>query len=192
MKLVRFFFKGIYITLWRFTHQGPSAFAKWLLTQVAQRGLGTPVLRHSRVTPHLYVGGCIKARGWQRLHEGGVDAIVNLRQERPVEKPGVAPAAYLCLPTQDDESPTLEQLEQGCAFIAQAIEQGRGVYVHCAGGVGRAPTMAAAFLVTTGVAPLDALATIRQVRPFINPTRAQLEQLERFAAQQNGNVHGKT
>jgi protein-tyrosine phosphatase len=137
------------------------------------------------------VGGGINARGWQRLRENGVDAIINLRQERPMEKPGVAPAAYLCLPTPDDDAPTLEQLEQGCAFMAQAIEQGRGVYVHCASGVGRAPTMAAAYLVSTGVAPLDALATIRQARPFINPTRVQLEQLTRFAERLDGHTRAK-
>jgi len=186
MKPIRLILKGMYITVWRFTHQGLDASAKWLLTQVAQRGFGTPVLRHSRVTPHLYVGGRINARGWQRLRAEGVDAIVNLREEKPKEGTGVTPSAYLCLPTPDDHAPTLEHLEQGCQFMADAIARGRGVYVHCASGVGRAPTMAAAYLVSTGMQLDESLAAIRQARPFINPTRAQLEQLERFAELYNG------
>lgn len=186
MKILRLISQAIYITLWRFTHQGLGASAKWLLTQVTQRIFGVPVLRHCRVTPQLYVGGRIGARGWQRLHDAGVDAILNLRAERPVESRGVTPSAYLSLPTPDDYAPTLEQLEQGCAFIADAIRQGRGVYVHCTSGVGRAATMAAAYLVTTGVKPAEALAAIRRARPFINPTRAQLEQLKRFAENRDG------
>ncbi len=187
MKIFRLISQAVYITLWRFAHQGLGTSAKWLVTQVAQRIFGTPVLKHSRVTPHLYVGGRLAALGWQRLRAAGVGAIVNLRQEAPTEKPGVAPDAYLCLPTPDDHAPTLEHLEQGCAFIADAIREGRGVYVHCASGVGRAPTMAAAYLVTTGIKPDKALAAIRQVRPFINPTRAQIEQLARFAERQSAN-----
>lgn len=186
MRIVRLIAKGVYITVWRFTHQGLGASAKWLLTQVAQRIIGVPVMRHSRITPQLYVGGRIGARGWQRLQAAGVDAIVNLRQEKPSEGRGVTPGAYLHLPTPDDAAPTLEQLEQGCAFIADAIGQGRGVYIHCASGVGRAPTLAAAYLVTTGLSTDEALAAIRQVRPFVKLTPSQLEQLERFSARHNG------
>jgi dual specificity MAP kinase phosphatase len=178
--VVRLIFRGIYILFWRVVYQGVPTSAKWLVTQIAQRGFGVPVMRYSRVTPHLYVGGMVNARGWERLRASGVDAIVNLRQERPAEKPGVTPEAYLCLPTPDDYAPTLEQLEQGCAFMAEAIQRGQGVYVHCASGVGRAPTLAAAYLITTGLAPDQAMATIRQVRPFINPTPPQIEQLKRF------------
>lgn len=181
MRIVRAIAKGVHITVWRFTHQGLGTSAKWLLTQVAQRLIGVPVMKHSQVTPQLYVGGRIGARGWRRLHAAGVDAIVNLRREQPSEGRGVAPAAYLYLPTPDDAAPTLEQLEQGCAFIADALQQGHGVYIHCASGVGRAPTLAAAYLVTTGLSPDDALAVIRQVRPFVKLTPSQLEQLEHFA-----------
>jgi hypothetical protein len=186
MNILRLLRKGFSITTWRFIYQGPGPFAKWLLTQFAQRIWGTPVLRHSRVTPYLYVGGRITGYGWQRLQALGVDAIVNLRQEKPVESRGVTPTAYLCLPTPDDHAPTLEQLEQGSAFMANAIDQQHGVYVHCASGVGRAPTMAAAYLLTTGLSLDEALAAIRRARPFIMLTSAQSEQLARFAERRNG------
>lgn len=181
----RFLFEGISITAWRLAHQGVGVVAKWLLSQITHRVWGTPVLRHSRVTPYLYVGGRVSGLGWRRLHAAGVDAIVNMRQEQPLEKRDVTPAAYLCLPTPDNHAPTLEQLEQGSAFMADAIGQKRGVYVHCASGVGRAPTMAAAYLLTTGLSLDEALAAIRRTRPFIRLNRLQIEQLARFAARQN-------
>jgi hypothetical protein len=47
--------------------------------------------------------------------------------------------------------------------------------------VGRAPTTAAAYLVSTGLAPQQAWDSIRAVRPFIRPTKVQRAALERFA-----------
>jgi protein-tyrosine phosphatase len=60
------------------------------------------------------------------------------------------------------------------------------VYIHCAGGVGRAPTLAAAYLITQGM-PLDeALAQIRKVRPFINIVPQQMAGLKEFEARHRG------
>jgi protein-tyrosine phosphatase len=106
-----------------------------------------------------------------------------MRIEFDDQEAGVAPPRYLYLPTVDDTAPSLEHLQQGVAFIEQEIAQGGGVYVHCGSGVGRAPTMAAAYLVRTGLTPEQAWARIRKVRPFIRPTAVQVAQLERFAVQ---------
>jgi dual specificity MAP kinase phosphatase len=67
--------------------------------------------------------------------------------------------------------------------MAEEVERGGGLYVHCGSGIGRAPTMAAAYLVDTGLTPNQAWACIRAVRPFIRPKPAQVAQVERFAAQ---------
>ncbi|MBE9506635.1 MAG: dual specificity protein phosphatase family protein, partial [Chloroflexi bacterium] len=66
-------------------------------------------------------------------------------------------------------------------FIAEEVAQGGGIYVHCGAGVGRAATMAAAYLVSTGLTPDQAWARIREVRPFIRPKPVQIAQIERFA-----------
>jgi protein-tyrosine phosphatase len=66
--------------------------------------------------------------------------------------------------------------------MLEEIERGGGVYVHCGAGVGRAPSMAAAYLVSTGLTADEAWATIREVRPFIRPKPEQMAQIERFAA----------
>jgi protein-tyrosine phosphatase len=47
--------------------------------------------------------------------------------------------------------------------------------------VGRAPTMAAAYLVSTGLPPDEAWARIRAVRPFIRIKPEQAAQIARFA-----------
>jgi protein-tyrosine phosphatase len=94
---------------------------------------------------------------------------------------GIAPDAYLHLPTVDDTSPSLAHLRQGVDFITEEIARGGTVYVHCASGVGRAPALAAAYLVSTGIGPDEAWERIRAVRPFVRPTPSQVEQVRRFA-----------
>jgi protein-tyrosine phosphatase len=113
----------------------------------------------------------------------GITAVVNLRIEFDDARAGIAPSQYLYLPTVDDHAPSLEHLSEGAQFIANAVKNGGGVYVHCGSGIGRAATMAAAYLTGTGLTPEQAWARIRDVRPFIRPTPVQVEQLERFAAE---------
>jgi predicted protein tyrosine phosphatase len=150
--------------------------------QITRQTTGAPTVRFTRIQPNLYVGGQFLARGWPILANRGVTAVVSMRGEYDDREAGIAPPRYLHLPTVDNHAPTLKQLQQGVDFIRQEIESGGGVYIHCWEGVGRAPTMAAAYLVSTGVAPLEAWRMIRRVRPFIRPLQAQIDQLERFAA----------
>ena len=90
------------------------------------------------------------------------------------------------LPTDDDHAPAMEQFQAGVDFIRRNIESGGKVYVHCAGGVGRAPTMAVAYLISTGLDVERAWALVRATRPFVTPTPPQLAALERFAAERRG------
>jgi protein-tyrosine phosphatase len=105
-----------------------------------------------------------------------------MRIEFDDEEAEIAPEFYLHLATVDDHAPTLEHLREGVAFIRDQVQAGRGVFVHCGSGIGRAATMAAAYLLSTGLDVEQAWARIRQVRPFIRPTPVQIAQLERFAA----------
>jgi protein-tyrosine phosphatase len=147
---------------------------------------GAPFSRLSRVTPQLYVGGQHYKRGWRRMQRQGITAIVNMREAH--HRHANPPERYLHLPTNDNTPPSLDDLRQGAAFIAEEIARGGCVYIHCGVGVGRAPTMAAAYLITTGMSAQDAISAIQKVRPFIHPTPTQRAQLERFAAEfrQNG------
>jgi dual specificity MAP kinase phosphatase len=183
MKLVNLVFKGLRILLWRLRNHGLRVTFTWAWSRLYLWTIGRPVLRYCPVTPQLYVGGQINARGWNWLAAQGFIADVNMRSEFDDSDHGIAPKDYLWLPTQDDHAPTLDQLRTGVAFIRQAIEVGGKVYVHCASGVGRAPTMAVAYLISTGLSTDQSWALVRDVRPFVKPTRPQLAVLEQFAGE---------
>ncbi len=141
---------------------------------------GIPMLRYSAVTPQLYVGSQFNARGKRMLEALGFEGCVNMRLEKDDAAFGLALPKYLYLPTVDDTAPSIEHLDEGVAFIREVIESGGKVYIHCGAGVGRAPTMAAAYLMAEGHSLAEALAMIRKVRPFIAITPPQMEQLHAY------------
>jgi len=173
--------KGLTILWQRLTQQGLRVTALWAADHIVRIVTGAPIRSLSQITPQLHVGGQYRRRGWPRLAARGITAVVNLREELDDNDAGIAPPRYLYLPAADDNPPTLEQLRQGAAFIQAEIGQGGGVYVHCGAGVGRAPTLAAAYLVSTGLTPDQAWARIRAVRPFVRLKPVQVAQIERFA-----------
>ena len=183
MKLLRLAAKGAGILWSRLVEQGLWTTVVWAADHGVRIVTGAPIRSVSQVTPQLHVGGQYRRRGWPRLAARGVTAVVNMRVEFDDNEAGIAPARYLHLPTVDDEPPTLEQLRQGVAFIAEEIARGGGVYVHCGAGVGRAAAMVVAYLVSTGLKPDRAWARIREVRPFVRPKPGQAAQVERFAAE---------
>lgn len=151
--------------------------------QVTRLITGAPTRRFSQVTDTLFLGGQFSRRGLKRLKARGITAVVNMRGEYDEQKHGFAPEFYCHLPTVDNHAPTLEALRRGTDFICEQLNVGRKVYVHCWEGVGRAPTMMAAYLVRTGMEPTKAWAKIKAVRPFIRPSSAQIQQIDLFAAE---------
>jgi protein tyrosine phosphatase (PTP) superfamily phosphohydrolase (DUF442 family) len=180
MKAVR----GLSILWQRLTRQGLRTTAWWAADHAVRIGAGAPIQRVSQITPHLHVGGQYQRRGWPRLTSRGITAVVNMRIEFDDSDAGIAPPRYLHLPTVDDDAPTLDQLRTGADFMAEEIARDGGVYVHCKSGVGRAAAMAAAYLISTGLTADQAWTRIREARPFIRPTAVQIEQIDRFAAQE--------
>jgi hypothetical protein len=173
--------KGIDILWQRLTRQGFKTTAWWAADHTVRILRGAPIRQVSEIVPGLHLGGQHRQHGWPRLRARGVTAVVNLRVEWDDLALGLAPERYLYLPTVDDAAPSLGHLRQGAEFIAEELERGGGVYVHCGSGIGRAATMVAAYLVSTGRSPEEAWAEIRRVRPFIRPSAVQIEQLEAFA-----------
>jgi predicted protein tyrosine phosphatase len=153
----------------------------WAVDHLVRIVTGAPTRRLSQITPQLHVGGQYRQRGWERLASRGITAVVNMRIEFDAEARGIAPQRYLYLPTVDDTPPSLEHLRAGVDFMTEEIGNGGAVYVHCGSGVGRAPSMAAAYLVSTGLAPEEAWAKIRAVRPFIRPRPRQVAHVRQFA-----------
>jgi predicted protein tyrosine phosphatase len=178
--------KGLHILRRRLSEQGLRVTVMWAADHAVRIITGANIRNLSQITPDLHVGGQYRQRGWRAMKARGITAVVNLRLEFDDQAAGLAPSRYLHLPTVDDGAPSVEHLKKGSSFMAEEVASGGSVYVHCGSGIGRAPTMAAAYLVGTGLTPDEAWERIRQVRPFIRPTTVQVEQIERFAAQDQG------
>jgi hypothetical protein len=168
----------------RLVTQGLKATLYWLFNVFNRLILDQPIRSQCQITPQLFVGAQFHRRGWRVLHNWGITGVVNMRSEFNDLGLGVEIPASLHLSTRDDDAPTLDSLRKGVDFIRSEIEKGGKVYIHCGAGVGRAPTMAAAYLVSAGMTPQQAWEAIRKERIFIRPTRVQREQLERYAAAQ--------
>ena len=178
--------KGIGILVSRLREQGPRVVALWIRDHGLRRMWGMSPADTSYVAPRLYVGGQHYRHGLARMAALGIRASLSLRDETDDQARGVALERHLWLRTVDDTPPTVEQLTEASEFIRQAIDEGHGVYVHCAAGVGRAPTTAAAYLVSTGLEPEQAWSLIRKGRPFIRPKRSQFAQIANFHQVING------
>ncbi|MBE2196127.1 MAG: dual specificity protein phosphatase family protein [Anaerolinea sp.] len=162
----------------RVQKQGLSGALLWASVRSVDVFTGIPLLPFSRISPQIYVGPQFGKFGKWLLERKGITACVNLRAEFDDAVHNLKLGDYCYLPTVDDEAPAPDALERGVKFIQQTVDSGGKVYIHCAGGVGRAPTMCAAYLIHQGLNFDQALNLIRKSRPFIQPSPAQLECLK--------------
>ncbi len=138
-------------------------------------------LNVSQVEPLLFVGGQFRAEQWPMLRDLGVRAVLSMQAEHVDSYVGAPPERALRLLVPDFTAPSLAQLNEGVAFIEECHAAQLPVFVHCHAGVGRAPTMAAAYLVASrGMGHREALALLRRARPIIKPTREQIARLREF------------
>lgn len=174
--------KAVSILVRRLREQGLKTTLVWAYGRGISKLTGVPELRYSRITPEVYIGPQYGQAGKRRLIEEGITAGVNLRIEFDDAEHDLALPEYCHLPTIDDDAPTMEHLDQGVAFMQRVIGAGGKVYIHCAGGVGRAPTMGAAYFMSQGMSLDEALALIRRSRPFIHIMPPQMARLREFEA----------
>lgn len=166
----------------RIRKQGLRQTIRWFRAVSLPWLTGRISLRYSRITPNLYIGPQYGQLGMKTLREAGVSASISLRAEYDDKEYGLAFPDYHHLPIVDNTAPTIEQLDQGVAFIKRVIGDGKSVYVHCGSGVGRAPTMVAAYLIAQEkLSVVDAIKKITETRPFIRILPVQEERLEEYA-----------
>ena len=135
------------------------------------------------ITEQIATGGAaISPDNWRALaEEMGITAVVNLRAEYQDVFAAPQPIAYLWLPVEDHKDPTSEQMLLGVQFIHAAVQAGHRVLIHCKMGIGRSPTLAAAYLVWTGVSIDEAIRQVEGIKLFYGPVVSQFT-LSRFAA----------
>lgn len=172
--------KVVSIIVRRLHSQGLRTTLLWFYVRGTDWVTGSPNLRYSQITEHLYVGPQYRKFGKSRLEAAGIRHSVNMRTEFNDLERDLALENHCYLPTIDDQAPTLEHVTSGVSFIERALGNGGKVYIHCGGGVGRAPTMAAAYLISIGYSYQESLLLIQRVRPFIQVTPVQLDLLRHF------------
>jgi atypical dual specificity phosphatase len=119
--------------------------------------------------------------GWLRRH--GVQVLVSLTED-PLPRHWVNDAGLLAVnvPVPDMEPPSDRQLDHLLETIRRANATGMGVAVHCGAGLGRTGTVLAAYFVTRGMPPHDAVERVRELRPGSVETAEQERAVERFAS----------
>ena len=113
----------------------------------------------------------------------GVDELVCLVEDHELEQLHIPELAARCaahgitlhrLPIRDRHSPDKAELQSLLRELVGLQQAGRRVVFHCMGGLGRAGTAAACCLIETGMAPEDAIRTVRTARPGTIETSGQL------------------
>ena len=93
----------------------------------------------------------------------------------------------LSLPTQDRCAVSQKMLQDGVAWVCEALDAGHRVHIHCEYGIGRSALLALCVLVARGTQPLDAMRMVKAARRKVSPSPEQLGAFREFI-EGRGNV----
>jgi predicted protein tyrosine phosphatase len=126
--------------------------------------------------PDLAVGGRFPQEQASALAaRHGVGAVIDLRSEDCDDGTALDACGlrFLHLPTEDQCGVSQAMLDEAVAFTAAATREGRKVLIHCEHGIGRSAIAALCVLADRGMAPLQALATLKDARALVSPSEPQ-------------------
>jgi len=99
-----------------------------------------------RIEPHqLWVGNARDARDWAALARAGIEVIVDLAVNEPVNSPP-REMVYCRFALTDGMGNPSWRIAAAVRCVAHLIAEGTPVLVHCSAGMSRAPSIAAAGL----------------------------------------------
>jgi atypical dual specificity phosphatase len=110
----------------------------------------------------------------------GIAGVISLTERLPEGLPHPR-LRHLHLPVPDFTAPTQAQLAEAVDFADGVLAGGGAVAIHCAGGLGRTGTVAAAWLVRRGRSADDAIREVRRRRPGSVETDEQEDAVRAFA-----------
>jgi protein-tyrosine phosphatase len=140
-------------------------------------------MKYSQVTDEIYLGTnfcCEMHTGETFIGKQGVQASISLESDLMITEPSKL-KYFLWLPTIDHTAPSLQSLVLGVQMITFLVAQKTKVYVHCKNGHGRAPTLVAAYFISTGMNVKQAIKAVARKRPEIHIEPVQEARLEEFA-----------
>lgn len=141
------------------------------------------MMNYSQISACIFVGtnSCCTDHFDQSLLRQGISADISLESDRIDTPWGIK--YFLWLPTVDHTAPTIQALALGVQMLHLLVAQKVKTYVHCKNGHGRAPTLVAAYLISTGMSVNQAIKTIAKQRPEIHLEPVQKATLELFSVQ---------
>ena len=141
---------------------------------------GIPIFKYSKITENIYLGARLSKIGVYLLRFQGISSVLNLQDERSNVNYRHKIHSYAYIPIIEFDSPTMLNFEKGIQFINDEVNKGNKVYIHCAEGIGRAPTMVSAYFISQGLTVDEAVNKISKIRPFINILDNQFKSLKNF------------
>ncbi len=138
-------------------------------------------LEYNYITDGIYIGTnqCCQTHFDEKLKKEGIEADISLEEERLDAPFGVK--FYVWIPVKNHQAPTQEQLNFGVFVLEKLVKMKKKIYIHCQNGHGRAPTMAAAYLIKKGKSVKEAVEFIKSKRPTIHLDKVQEIALEEFS-----------
>lgn len=136
----------------------------------------TPAADYARVGPGLLIGPALRAEGYAELARVGVTHVLDLRSEAS-DDPALMESlglAWRRVPIDDRVAPTGEQLQEIVDWLeSEGGDRTPVLYAHCQGGLGRAPTIAIALLMSRGFTHAEAHRFVVTARSVAAPTPEQ-------------------
>lgn len=163
------------------TYDGLEKWAKG--AAIAQSHSPLKNIDYNHIIDGIYIGTnqCCQTHFVEELRQEGIEADISLEEERIDAPFGIK--FYVWLPVKNGMAPTDGQLDFGISVLGKLIAMKKKVYVHCQNGHGRAPLLVAAYLVSTGKTPDEALSIIKSKRPATHLNDPQMKSLTNFSSQ---------